>query len=493
MLPESMMNSVDESRMRDFKQDFKQEVRQALSRKTGQKTQQTMEQKAEREREQPGEQADDRPDDLRLSYYRTQLINLRIALGSFFKWMLIGTATGAVCGLFGALFFHGLTFADGFFQSHHWLLLLLPLGGAAVVGLYQMTGSTGQNLDTMLDSVSRGEHLPLKFLPAIIGGTWISHFFGGSAGKEGAAFQIGSTVGDFVAGIFRLDREDAELCARAGMAALFSAIFGTPVTATFFVTMLAASGSFVSISLLPNLAAALTARLVARQLGVFPEHYSIAVPGYSSSLMLRVLLLAALGAVLSSIVCDVLHATSHLMQRLLPNRWLRALAGGAAVAVLMFADGTYGYAGGGGFIMDDALILGTARPADFVLKLLLTALTLGAGMVGGEVMPIFFIGATFGAWAGPLLGIPGSFAAAIGVVVLFGGATNSLFAPVALAAELFGGLDSGGILYFSFACIVSYLLSGYSSLYYSQTIVFSKSRTDYINTRANSGHSDEGP
>ncbi|WP_130837505.1 chloride channel protein [Lachnoclostridium sp. Marseille-P6806] len=431
-----------------------------------------------------------RPDDLSISYYRTQLVNLWISAESFFKWTFIGAVVGIICGLFGALFYHGLVFSDAFFQVHHRLIFLLPLAGVLVVGLYRITGSTGQNLDTMVESVSQGKRLPLKLLPAVIGGTWISHFFGGSAGKEGAAFQIGDTLGNFIARLLRLDANDAELCSRAGMAALFAAIFGTPVTATFFITMLTTSGSFFSISMLPNLIAAIAAHLVASRLGVHTERYAVDIPLYGTSVLWRVAVLSALGAVLSTVVCDVLHATSHFMQRLLPNRWIRALVGGALVAAVMLLDGTYGYAGGSSYMMDDAILLGTARPHDFILKLILTAVTLGAGLVGGEVMPVFFIGATFGAFAGPLLGLPGGFSAALGVIVVFGGATNSLFAPFALAGELFGGLGSGGIVYFAFASIVSYLLSGYASLYYSQTIVFSKSRASYIGVHANDAHSD---
>ena len=205
-------------------------------------------------------------------------------------------------------------------------------------------------------------------------------------------------------------------------------------------------------------------------------------------MFVRVAALGALCAMLSILFCNVLHLAEKGLRRALPNPWLRVAAGGAAVALLSLLCGTQDYNGAGMTVLTSAVEQGDARPWAFALKLLFTALTLGSGYKGGEVVPSFFVGATFGCVAGSLLGIPAGFGAALGLIGVFCGAVNCPVASLILSVELFG---SDGILYFAAVCGLSYMLSGYNGLYSSQTILYSKLKAQYINVHTNHHHAGE--
>ena len=202
-------------------------------------------------------------------------------------------------------------------------------------------------------------------------------------------------------------------------------------------------------------------------------------------MMLRVAALGVLCALVSVLFCSVIHLAEHQLKHRIPNPWLRAVLGGLAVIAMTYLVGSGDYNGAGMEVITAAVERGTAHPAAFLLKLLFTAVTLGAGFKGGEVVPSFFVGATFGCVAGPLLGIPAGPAAALGLAAVFCGATNCPIASIFLSIELFG---DGGLLYFAIICGISYMLSGYSGLYSSQTILYSKLKAQYINVRTNAHH-----
>ena len=202
-------------------------------------------------------------------------------------------------------------------------------------------------------------------------------------------------------------------------------------------------------------------------------------------MLVRVAVLAALCAVVSTVFCNVIHIVEHQMDHRIKNSWARAVIGGVAVIALTYLCGTTDYNGAGMEVVTAAVEGGVARPEAFLLKMLFTAVTLAAGYKGGEVVPSFFVGATFGCVAGPFLGIPAGFAAALGLVAVFCGATNCPLASIILAVELFG---DGGMLYFALACGLSYMLSGYNGLYSSQTILYSKLKAQYINVHTNAHH-----
>ena len=270
----------------------------------------------------------------------------------------------------------------------------------------------------------------------------------------------------------------ATLC---GMSALFSALFGTPLTAAVFAREVVSVGQLYYSGLVPCLAAALAAYGVTGLFGIAPTRFDIPFVALTADGLWRVAVLAMLCALVSILFCVTMHKSAHLAAKLLPNPCLRAAVGGALIIALTLLLGTRDYNGAGVEVIAAALERGEARPEAFLLKLLFTAVTLACGFRGGEVVPAFFIGSTFGCAAGALLGLDPGFAAGIGLVAVFCGAVNCPVASMFLSVELFG---SGEILYFALACCVSYMLSGYTGLYSSQKIMYSKLRPEFIDINA---------
>ena len=398
------------------------------------------------------------------------------------KWFLISAAVGLVCGLLGSAFHWGVDWATTFRLGHPWVLFSLPAAGLAVVAIYRLTKVEGQSTNSIIDEVQSGRGLSLALLPAIFFSTLVTHLAGGSAGREGAALQMGGTIGYGAGKLFRLDDRDLRTATMAGMAAFFSALFGTPLAATIFAMGVISVGLLYHAAFIPCFVASLTAYGLSLLLGVEPTRFLVAAPALSLGMLLRIAVLAALCAMVSVLFCAALHAAEHLFARYLRSAWLRALCGGTVLLILSLLVGSHDYNGAGMEIVTAAVEQGRAVPAAFLLKILFTAVTLGAGFKGGEVVPSFFVGATFGCVVGPLLGIPAGFAAAVGLVAVFCGAVNCPMASMVLAVELFG---DGGMLYFAAACGLSYVLSGYSGIYSSQRILYDKLKAQYIDVHTN--------
>ena len=418
---------------------------------------------------------------------RTALRRWGLYVRTFIKWTAAAAVIGAACGLVGTLFHFGVHEVTAFRGTHPWVLYLLPLAGLVIVGFYKLTGTDGLGTDDIIDAVHQGKLLPILLLPAIFFGTILTHLCGGSAGREGAALQMGGTIGQYLGRHFQLDDRDLRVATLAGMAAFFSALFGTPLAATVFAIMVMSIGVIYHVALYPSLLAALVAYGVSIYLGVEPTRFAVSVPEQTVGVFVRVALLGVLCALVSILFCQVMHGAGHLMKRI-RNPWLRVVCGGAAIIVLTLIFGT-DYNGAGMEIVTAAVEQGTvAVPWAFLLKLIFTAITLAAGFKGGEVVPSFFVGATFGCAAAPLLGLPAGFGAAVGLAAVFCGVTNCPLASTLLAVELFG---AEGLLYFALACCLSYMLSGYQGLYSSQTILYSKLKAQFINVHTNAHHAGE--
>lgn len=418
---------------------------------------------------------------------RTALRRWGLYVRTFIKWTAAAAVIGAACGLVGTLFHFGVHEVTAFRGTHPWVLYLLPLAGLVIVGFYKLTGTDGLGTDDIIDAVHQGKLLPILLLPAIFFGTILTHLCGGSAGREGAALQMGGTIGQYLGRHFQLDDRDLRVATLAGMAAFFSALFGTPLAATVFAIMVISIGVIYHVALYPSLLAALVAYGVSIYLGVEPTRFAVSVPEQTAGIFVRVALLGVLCALVSILFCQVMHGAGHLMKRI-RNQWLRVVCGGAAIIVLTLIFGT-DYNGAGMEIVTAAVEQGTvAVPWAFLLKLIFTAITLAAGFKGGEVVPSFFVGATFGCAAAPLLGLPAGFGAAVGLAAVFCGVTNCPLASTLLAVELFG---AEGLLYFALACCLSYMLSGYQGLYSSQTILYSKLKAQFINVHTNAHHAGE--
>lgn len=396
------------------------------------------------------------------------------------KWLALGALIGAVGGFVGSLFHIGVNYATSERLRYPWILYLLPLAGLVIVWLYKAAGVWGKGTNAVIESVHFGKDVPVQLVPVIFLATVLTHLCGGSAGREGAALQIGGGIGHKTGKLLHLGEKDLPLATLCGMAGVFSALFGTPLTATVFALEVISVGVLYYAGLVPCITSAMVGYLVSLAMGVPPTRFTVTAPALSAWTMVLVLALGIGCAVVSILFCQGLHRTERLAEKYLKNPWLRAVVGGCIVIALTKLVGTGDYNGAGMDVIERA-VAGEASGWAWVLKLLFTAVTIGFGFKGGEVVPSFFVGATFGCVAGSLLGLPPGFAAAVGLVAVFCGAVNCPIASVILSIELFG---SGGLLYFAMACAVSYLLSGYCGLYSSQTILYSKLRAEFINVHA---------
>ena len=400
---------------------------------------------------------------------------------TFLKWILLASLTGAAGGLVGSLFHLSVGYVTALRHANGWLLWLLPAGGVLIVLLYRLLRTENKSTNTIIESIQSGEKVPIALLPTIFLSTVITHLFGGSAGREGAALQIGGSLGNFAGRIFRLNDKDVRIATLAGMSAVFSALFGTPLTAAVFALEVISVGIIHYAAFVPCLTASLVALGISRLFGIAGEHFILADIPLQWILFLKVAGLSVLCALLSIAFCLAMHGTEHFLKKYLKNDFVRVLAGGAVIAGLTLLLGTREFNGAGMESIKEAVENGFARPDAFFWKLLFTAITLGAGFRGGEVVPCFFIGATFGCTVGALLGIPPGFAAAIGLVCMFCGSVNCPIASILLAMELFG---SGSVVYFALSCAIAYMLSGYFGLYSSQEFIFSKLSSEMINRKA---------
>lgn len=405
-----------------------------------------------------------------LRYLRSSLGYLYVC----FKWVILAALVGCVVGPFGAMFGLALNKATALRTADPRLIYLLPLGGLVIVFLYQhFDPDGGGSTNQIFVAVREHKPLSLRTAPLIFVTTIITHLFGGSSGREGAALLLGGSLSGQIGRRLQLEARDCRLMTMCGMAGAFSAIFGTPLAATVFTLEVVDVGSMQYAALLPCLISALIGVWISSGMGLAPTAFAVAdyaapTPGN----LIRVLVLGLLLAALSIAFCEVIHAAPKLYKKLFPNAYLRVVVGGALIIALTTLLGTTDYNGAGANVIA-AAIAGQAVPYAFLLKMLFTSITLGAGFKGGEIVPIFFTGATFGCVVAPLLGLAPGLGAALGMVALFCGCTNSPLASCCLAIEVFGGQN---IELFALSCAVSYMMSSYFSLYREQHFLHSKLR-----------------
>ncbi len=403
-------------------------------------------------------------------------------LKALVKWAAIACAVGLGVGIVGVAFHMAISWATELRLAHGWLLYLLPLAGMAIVGLYHMGAVYEDKGTNLVLTAVRGEG-PMAFrtAPLIFLTSTLTHLCGGSSGREGAALQLGGAIAFSVGRRLGADREDRRILVVCGMASAFSALFGTPLTAAVFAMEVVHVGVMHYAALVPATLSALVAALLARSLVPAPAAFLVAqVPGLSPISLVQTAVLGVLCALVAILFCLCMRAAHDFYQRFFPNPYLRAAAGGVIIVLLTLLVGTRDYNGAGGEVIA-AAVAGTVVPPAFLLKMLFTALTLGAGFKGGEIVPVFFTGATFGCLVGPFLGLPASFAAAAGMAAVFCGVTNCPMASLILAYELFGGQGLG---MYAVVSAVSYLVSGYCGLYSAQEIVYSKIRPErYVRSK----------
>ena len=376
--------------------------------------------------------------------------------------------TGALGGVVGAAFWHALHWASDTREQIPWLLFLLPLGGVVTVLLFRLFRLNDHGgVSEIVKNLECDSPVRVLIAPLIFICTVITHLLGGSTGKEGAALQIGGGGAAAIARSFNLKDKYCTILIMSGMSAVFAGVFGTPLTALFFIMEFKFSYKKFYSAILPCLISSFLAVGTASLFGATKEtiHLSESV-GFDIVTGSKVLLLSVLICVLGAVMCLMFTKGKMLFMRLISQPVLRILAGSVIIIVLTILVGDMRYSGSGMGMAINAIESG-ADWYDFALKLLFTAVTLWAGFKGGEIVPTFCIGATFGCVMGSILGISPSLAAAIGLVALFAYATNSLISAVFLGVELFGFAI---LPYVILACVVTTLLSGKIGLFYGRII-----------------------
>lgn len=395
------------------------------------------------------------------------------------KWVIFSIVVGIVAGLCGTAFYFCLSVVTDFRMKYQWLLYFLPLGGVAIVFLYHIfkdDNDTGTNL--VISAIHSDDKLPFQMAPLIFISTLITHLFGGSAGREGAALQMGGSIGNSIGRVFRFDEKDKHVMIMCGMSAAFSALFGTPMSAAIFSMEMISVGVMYYIALVPCVISSLIAHGIATYFNATNKFFIIDdIPDFTIFNSIKISILAIFCALVSILLCVALHSSEWAYKKYFKNRYTRAFVGGCLVIVATLLVGNQTYNGTGINVIQSS-VDGSVRPEAFILKIIFTALTLGAGYKGGEIVPSFFVGATFGCLFGNIIGFSPSLCAAVGMTSLFCGVTNCPITSLLISFELFG---YDGMPYFLLAIPFSYMLSGYFGLYRSQRIVYSKYKTNYIN------------
>lgn len=400
---------------------------------------------------------------------------------TFYRWLLVATTVGAISGLVGSAFHLTVNLVTGVRTANAWLIYLMPVGGLLIAAIYRLTKMEGEGTNNVIESIYKGDKVPTLLIPVIFVSTAITHLVGGSAGREGAALQIGGGIGSKVGRLLGLDEKDMPIVTLCGMSAVFAALFGTPLTATVFALEVISVGILHYSAFIPCLVASMVAYAISRLLGIAPTQFAVVMEPLDVIMILRVVVLAVICALVSIAFCVAVHKTEELASEKIKNNYLRAVLGGVIIVALTLLVGSHAYNGAGTDIIESALNKGICPDWAFFWKIVFTAVTIGCGFKGGEIVPTFFIGAALGCALGPILGIPASFAAAIALIAVFCGAVNCPIASIILSVEMFG---SSELVYFALACGISYMLSGYFGLYSSQKIIYSKTRAEFINRYA---------
>lgn len=401
---------------------------------------------------------------------------------SFLKWVFIALITGAIGGAIGGAFRFCVDYATKVRNAHDFLIFFLPVGGLLIVLLYKISKlKSDADTNLVIKSIRSDAKVPMLLAPVIFLSTIITHLLGGSAGREGAALQLGGCIGEQVGDLFKLDEKDMHICMLCGMSGLFAALFGTPITATIFAMEVISVGIFYYSAFVPCLVSSLISFSITRLMGLEPVVYKLnQAPQIEMWSVIKVAIIGIGCAILGIVFCLALRFTGKLAKKVFKNEYLRIFVGGVVIVLLTLIFGTR-YNGIGENIIHSALSYGDINWYDSLLKIAFTAITIGFGFKGGEIIPTLFIGATFGSVLGSFLGLDPAFAAAVGMVALFCAVVNCPMASFALCVELFIG---GSIVHFAVAIAVSFMLSGYYGLYSGQKIVYSKRRARFVDRNA---------
>lgn len=393
----------------------------------------------------------------------------------FIKWSFYAGIVGVLVGCLSAFFLLTLDIATAERLSHPWLLFGLPFAGALISYLYFKFGkNAGRGNNLVIEQANGGsETIPKRLIPLTLIGTLATHLFGGSAGREGTAVQMGGSVAEAVGFFFKINKKERRILIICGMSAGFSSVFGTPIAGTLFALEVLALGFFREEGLFPSLWAALIANWVTLSFGIVHHSYQMgAIPAVSFSLVGKIMFAALCFGLTGRLFSRLTAFLKKFFKKWIVHPALRSFVGGSILILMVFIVGSRDYLGLSLPLIDQAFN-GDSNPFAFLIKLLFTSLTLGTGFQGGEVTPLFVIGATLGSSLAPLLGIAIPFLAGLGFIGVFAGATNTPIACFVMGLELFG---TESLPYLFLVCVISYLFSGNFGIYESQKISIQKTK-----------------
>lgn len=378
------------------------------------------------------------------------------------KWVFFAVLIGVICGIVGNSFHHIIELVTHLRNSNLSTIYFLPIGGVIIAGMYKHFSKKGNiNTKRVISSISDDKDIPFVMLPLIYISSAITHLVGGSAGREGAALQIGGCLGYNIGKVFKLEKSDINVLVMAGMSATFTALFGTPFTATIFTIELIGISVFKYKTVLVCTASSICGFIISALLGFSPVRFEIInFNGYTFELIFKSIIIAIICSIVSMLFCISIKKTEFYAKKAFKNDYIRGFVGGALILGLSFLTLSRDYNGAGMDVIERALS-GEVNYEAFILKIIFTALTVAAGFKGGEIVPAFFVGSTLGCILGFVLGIDPGLSAAIGFVSLFCGITKCPIASILLSVEVFG---VGWTFLFSIVSIISYVFSGKSGI-----------------------------
>ena len=401
---------------------------------------------------------------------------------SVVSWTIAAVVVGLAVGAFASAFGLAMRFVISTREANPWLIYFLPVGAVLITFIYKMilkTKDSGTN--TVIAAIQSDQKLPFRLAPLIFIATLITHLVGGSAGREGAALQMGGAIGNGIGRALRLNSTDKKTMIMCGMSAAFSALFGTPMAAAIFSMEVISVGIMHYAALVPCVISSLIARSVADYMGLSAEGYIIpSIPAFGVKNAVLICVFAVVCGLVSILFCTSLHKYEEFLSARLSNPYIKGFIGGTSVLILTLLIGSQNYNSTGSAIIASCFTGATIGLQVFLLKIIFTTLTLSCGYKGGEIVPTLFIGATLGAAMGPILGLPAPLLAAVGMGALFCGVTNCPISSLLICFELFGYEP---MPYFLLAVAFSYWVSGYTGLYRAQKIVYSKYRSNYIDKK----------
>lgn len=398
--------------------------------------------------------------------FKLHIKESKLILTVFLRWFILATISGVIVGIVIALFLESLQYATATRKSNPWLLYLLPFGGAFVSYLYSELGkdsSKGNNL--IIESINNGEGaIPFRMAPLVFFGTFITHLFGGSAGREGTGVQIGASISAKIGSILKLKGIDYTILIISGVSSGFGVVFGTPIAGIIFGLEVSTIGKMRYEAIIPCFVSSYIGNFIAGLFKVQHSHYHIGgyIPGVD--VFFKVILCSILFGLTSKLFAELTHSLKKFFSDIFPNSSLKSFVGGVIIIILVLILGSRIYLGLSLDLLSDAFSKQIPTGA-FMIKLVLTSLTLAVGFQGGEVTPLFVIGATLGNLLAGFVGLPIEFLAGIGMIAVFCGATKTPIASFVMGVELFG---SANMSYIFIACVVSYVFSGKSGIYTSQ-------------------------